>query len=105
MFGILTRLLVLVGLLAGLATHGSMAAAMIDGPVGVSTTGTDVANCDMTKAGKMKPGDCASICAIASADLAKVTPLRHPSMRPSWQLADIIADGLRPSPIPIPPRA
>jgi hypothetical protein len=102
---ILTPLLVLVGLLAGLATHGPMGAVMIDGPVGVSTTGTDVANCDMTNAGKMKPGHCASICAVASADLAKVTPLRHPSMRPSWQLTDLSADGLKPSPGPTPPRA
>ncbi|MBN9023673.1 MAG: hypothetical protein J0H08_16620, partial [Rhizobiales bacterium] len=100
----LTPLLVLVGLLAGLATHGSITAMTIDGAVGISSADVDAANCDMTKAGKMEPADCASICA-AFADLARVTPLWHPSMLPIWRSADLSADGLTPSPTPTPPRA
>jgi hypothetical protein len=101
---ILTPLLVLVGLLAGLATHGSITAMTIDGAVGISSADVDAANCDMTKAGKMEPADCASICAVASADVARVTPLRHPSMQQLWRLADLSAEGLKPSPTPTPPR-
>jgi len=104
MSGMLTRLVVLLGLLAGLATHGSTTAMKIDGAVGVNSAGMDAANCDMTKAGKNMPLDCASICAVAFADLARVTPLRHPSIRPSWRLTDLGADGLKPSPSPTPPR-
>lgn len=102
---ILTPLLVLVGLVAALATHGSTTSMTIDGAIDISIAGMNAANCDMTIAGKMKPADCASICAAAFADLARVTPLRHPSMLPIWRSADLSADGLTPSPTPTPPRA
>ena len=102
--GILTRLLMIVGLLVGTAAHGQMAAAAIDGRPGAGMASMDAASCDMTKQGKVKPMDCAAICAVASADIVRGAPLRHPVVRPSWRLADLSADGLEPPPDPTPPR-
>jgi hypothetical protein len=102
MSGIVTRLLVIIGLVVGAATHGSIAAAATGGNV----AGMDAASCDMTKSGKMKPADCASVCAVGSADIARVASLLPPFLvRPSWRMADLSADGLQPSPDPTPPRA
>ena len=101
MAGIFTRLLVIIGLVVGTAAHGSIAAAATGG----SMAGMDAASCDMTKHGKMKPADCAAICAVASADIAPVASLPHHQVRPLWRLADLKADGLEPSPHPTPPRA